>query len=96
MSMTAAQRITALQIVAQAALYGAPTSVPNGTPLASVLPGVTAAEVWSAIATALGTTVDTQLTTVLGNAAAIVQLRQTGAADQATELATAVTDLTVV
>jgi len=59
MAITAAQRTLGIQVICRAAIQGN---------LAQYLPGVTAAQVWSTLTTAIGTNFDAQLTTALGNA----------------------------
>lgn len=95
MAITAAQRILALQAITQTALYGSPFPVPNGVSLATLLPGVTADEVWSAIATALGTTVDTSLTTALNNVATLLNNQLTNVEANVTALQAQITAVTV-
>jgi hypothetical protein len=90
MALTNAQRQIAVQAVLASNEIVAIAPVPVGTPLASLLPGVTAAQVLSTIITAIGSSVDTQLTTVLTNYTAILNAQLTAAEAQVTALEAAI------
>lgn len=95
MAITLAQREIALQVVMGCALNGSPIA-PAGTPLTTLLPGVTPAQVWSTIATALGTSADASLTTALANYVAdVLQPQLTAAQGSTTAIQAEITAATV-
>ena len=82
MPLTNAQRQTAIQAVLASQDVMALSPIPAGTPLNSLIPGDTAAAVLAGLVTAIGTSFDTALTTVLTNITAIYDVQLT--ASQAT------------
>jgi hypothetical protein len=86
MALTNAQRQTALQCIFGTSEIVSESPLPAGVPLTSILPGVTAAQVFSTVIAAIGATVDTQLTTVLTNYTAFLNQQLTAAEAQVTAL----------
>lgn len=86
MALTNAQRQTALQGIFGSQDIQSINPIPGGTPLAVLLPGVTAAQVFTALLGVIGTTFDTQLQTVLTNYIAILNTQLTGAQAVVTDL----------
>jgi hypothetical protein len=86
MALTNAQRMTALQTIFGCSDFAQSSPVPSGTPLATILPGVTLAQVLTAIATALGTTEDSALTTALTSLTSILNVQLTAAEATVTSL----------
>ncbi len=90
MAITPAQRQTALQQIIVSALGS------SAIPLSTLLPGITPAEVLSALVTALGTTADTYFTDALTVMGAHQQTQLTAAQGAVTAIQAEVTALTVV
>jgi hypothetical protein len=86
MAPTNAQRQSALIALFATVDVASLSPIPSGTPLASLLPGVPAATMLSALITALGTNFDTQVNTVLTNLIAILNTELTAANATVTSL----------
>jgi hypothetical protein len=85
-ALTNAQRQTAFQAIFASQDVQALSPVPAGTPLASILPGVTAAQVLSGLVTAIGTAYDTELQIVINALLTIVNAQLTAAQASVTTL----------
>lgn len=86
MALTATQRYTVLQALLATNELEALKPIPSGIPLATLLPGVSAATLLSAIATALGAAFDTQGAIVLTNLTTLANQQLTAAQAQVTAL----------
>jgi hypothetical protein len=82
MALTNAQRQLALAAILGCSDVVAASGIPGGTNLAQLLPGVTPAQVLTALVTAIGTNFDTQLTTVTGSVTAILDVQLAAAQAQ--------------
>jgi hypothetical protein len=71
MALTNAQRQFAIQAILATSDFQAVAPIPAGVTLAQLLPGVTVAQVMTAIVTAIGTSVDTELQTAVTNMLAL-------------------------
>jgi hypothetical protein len=85
-ALTNAQRQTALQAIFGSQDVQAINPIPGGTPLATLLPGVTAAQVFTGLIGIIGASYDTSLTTVLTNYVAILNAQLTAAQATVTNL----------
>lgn len=88
MAITNAQRTEALQAITFAAVQG-------DAAVAALLPGTTAAQVWAFLVTAIGTTADAPLTTVLGSQVASLNAQLATEQGRVTALQGAITAATV-
>jgi len=70
-ALTNAQRQFAIQAILATSDFQAAAPIPAGVTLAQLLPGVTVAQVMTAIVTAIGTSVDTELQTAVTNMLAL-------------------------
>lgn len=94
MAITAAQRSTALTYVLAAAVSAGGATSP--APLSTLLPGVQPTDVLNALLNALGTSVDSTLTTALANAVTTLQAELAATNAQATSIQNQITADTVV
>jgi hypothetical protein len=67
MALTNPQRQTALQAILACSDFQAISPIPSGIPLATLLPGVTIAEVLATLITALNGNADASFQTVINN-----------------------------
>ena len=86
MALTNAQRQTAFQAIFASQDVQSLSPISSGTPLASLLPGVTAAQVLGGLVTAIGTTYDASLQTVVNSMIAILNTNLTAAEATVTSL----------
>jgi hypothetical protein len=77
--LTNAQRQIALQCIFATSDITSIAPIPSGVPLAQIDPGATVAEVFSFLITALGTSADIGMASVLNNVLTIFNAQLTGA-----------------